>query len=237
MMIQEFEALARSCLARKITFGLDSKAEVRAERIALTPQGGRFRLLFHGEKEEVFLPIQGEHNISNALGAAAAALALGLSLEKIRPGLEGFKLPEHRLQLKKGLKGVRLIDDSYNANPASLKTALNTFQSLREGKKGGLVLGDMLELGTQTSDAHKEIGRIIGGMGVNYLLTLGPLSQELLSEALKGGRPPQKAFGAGSHEEVINELLNLIREGDVILIKGSHGMDMEAVVRALEDRG
>ena len=95
----------------------------------------------------------------------------------------------------------------------------------------------MLELGAQASEAHREIGRIIGEMGVNYLLTLGPLSQDLLSEALKGGRPPQKAFVAESHEELIDELLNLIREGDVILIKGSHGMDMETVVRALEDRG
>ena len=229
--------LARSCRARKITFGLDPKAEVRAEQIVLTPQGGRFRILFQGEKAEVALPIPGEHNISNALGAAAAAFALGLSLEKIRPGLEGFTLPEHRLQVKKGPKGIQLIDDSYNANPASLKAALNTFQSLREGKRGGLVLGDMLELGAQASEAHREIGRIIGEMGVNYLLTLGPLSQDLLSEALKGGRPPHKAFGAESHEEIINELLNLIREGDVILIKGSHGMDMETVVRALEDRG
>jgi UDP-N-acetylmuramoyl-tripeptide--D-alanyl-D-alanine ligase len=229
--------LARSCRARKITFGLDPKAEVRAEQIGLTPQGGRFRILFQGERAEVALPIPGEHNISNALGAVAAALALGLSLEKIRPGLEGFRLPEHRLQLKRGLKGVHLIDDSYNANPASLKVALNTFQALREGKRGGLVLGDMLELGDQASEAHREIGRIIGEMDVSYLLTLGPLSQDLLSEALKGGRPPHKAFGAESHEEIINELLNLIREGDVILIKGSHGMDMETVVRALEDRG
>ncbi|MGC1403130.1 MAG: UDP-N-acetylmuramoyl-tripeptide--D-alanyl-D-alanine ligase [Thermodesulfobacteriota bacterium] len=230
-------SLARSCRARKITFGLNPKAEVRAERIAVTPQGGRLRILFQGKKEEMALPFQGEHNISNALGAMAAALVLGLSLDKIRPGLEEFKLPEHRLQLKEGIKGVQLIDDSYNANPVSLKAALNTFQSLRKGKRGGLVLGDMLELGAQASEAHKEIGRIIGGMGVNYLLTLGPLSQELVSEALKGGRPPQKAFVAGSHEELIDELLNLIREGDFILIKGSHGMDMEAVVKALEDRG
>lgn len=229
--------LARSCPAKKITFGLDPGAEVRAEWIALTTQGIRFRILFQAEKEEIVLPISGEHNISNALGAAAAALALNLSLEKIRAGLEGFKLPEHRLQLKKGLKGVQLIDDSYNANPASLKAALNTFQSLRQGKRGGLILGDMLELGAQASEAHKEIGRVIGKMGVDYLLTLGPLSQEMAAEALKGSQPPQKAFGAGSHQEIVDRLGDLLQAGDVILIKGSHGMDMEAVVRALEDRG
>lgn len=229
--------LGRVCRARKMTYGSDPKAGVRAEGVAITPQGVRFRLFFHGGKEEIVLPISGEHNISNALGAAAAALALNLPLEKIRAGLEGFKLPEHRLQLKKGFRGVQLIDDSYNANPASLKAALNTFQLLRRGKRGGLILGDMLELGAQASEAHKEIGRFIGNMGVDYLLTLGPLSQGMVAEALKGSQPPQKAFGVGSHKEIVDRLVDLIQAGDVILIKGSHGMNMEAVVQALEDRG
>ena len=229
--------LARSCQARKITFGQDPEAEVGADRLSLTPQGISFQILFQGEQEDIFLPIQGEHNTSNALGAAAAALALGLSLQKVRQGLEGFKLPEHRLQLKKGIKGIRLIDDTYNANPASLKAALTTFQSLRQGKRGGLVLGDMLELGDQALEAHREIGKRIGDMGIDYLLTIGPLSQGLFSEALGGLRPPQKGFWMQSHQEIIDQLITIIQEGDILLIKGSHGMDMEAIVRALEDKG
>lgn len=229
--------LAESCRALKITFGLHPEAEVRADQLIVTSQGIRFQIFFKGEKAEILLPIQGEHNTSNALGAAATALALGLSLEKVRQGLEGFKPPEHRLEIKKGIKGSWLIDDTYNANPASLKAALKAFESLRQGKRGGLVLGDMLELGDQTIEAHRELGRLIGEMGVETLVTLGPFSLELLSEALKGLRPPRKTLGTQSQKEIIDYLVNLIQEGDLLLFKGSHGMDMEAVVRALEDQG
>jgi UDP-N-acetylmuramoyl-tripeptide--D-alanyl-D-alanine ligase len=227
--------LAQNCQARKITFGLSSEAQIRAERLEITDQGIRFRILFQGE-EEVFLPIQGEHNINNALGAAATALTLGLTLRKVKNGLENFHLPEHRLQLKKGIKGIRLIDDSYNANPASMKVALKAFASLRQEKRGGLVLGDMLELGDQGVEAHREIGRLIGEMGVDYLLCLGPLSQELMKEAQQAICPPIKSFWVKNPREIIDLLPGIIREGDWLLVKGSHGMDMEAIVKALEDQ-
>jgi len=228
--------LARTCKARKITFGLKTEAQVRADRLSITDRGVRFRILFQGE-EEIFLPIQGAHNISNALGAAATPLALGLSLKRVRQGLENFQLPEQRLQIKKGILGVCLIDDTYNANPASMKAALKVFQSLRPGTRGGLVLGDMLELGNQSTEAHREIGRMIGEMGVDYLLCLGPLSEEMLEEAKSGNRPPQMAFWASDHKEVIDLLRGIIREGDWVLVKGSHGLDMESIVRALEEQG
>ncbi len=227
--------LARICKARKITFGLTPEAQVRAEPIEISDRGVRFRILFQGE-EEVFLPVQGEHNIGNALGAAATALALGLSLQKVKQGLEHLHLPEHRLQIKKGLGGLRLIDDAYNANPASMKVALKAFDSLRQGKGGGLVLGDMLELGDQALEAHRQLGRWVGEMGVDYLFGLGPLSEEVVKEAQKAVHPPLKAFGVLNSKEIIDLLPGIIREGDWVLIKGSHGMDMEAIVRALEDQ-
>ena len=95
----------------------------------------------------------------------------------------------------------------------------------------------MLELGEQAVEAHQELGRLIGEMGVDYLLCLGPLSQELLKEAQNGFRPPLKAFGVLNSKEIIDLLPGIVREGDWVLIKGSHGMDMEAIVRALEDQG
>lgn len=228
--------LALSCRARKMTFGRNPGAEIRAEQVTVSPEGIHFQAVFSEQKEEIFLPVQGEHNLSNALGAAATALALGLSLIKVRQGLSGFKPPAHRLQLRKGIRGICLMDDSYNANPASMKAALLAFQSLRQGKRAGLVLADMLELGVEGLKAHQEIGKQIGEMGVDYLLALGPLSQEMVSEAKRGRRPPQEAFGALSHSQIIGHLESLIRTGDLILIKGSHGMNMEAVVRALEDQ-
>jgi UDP-N-acetylmuramoyl-tripeptide--D-alanyl-D-alanine ligase len=228
---------ASTCRARKLTFGRDPGADVRGEDLGLSSEGSRFRLLFEGTQEELFVPLQGEHNVSNALGAAAAALALGLSGEKIKQGLAGFTPPAHRLQIKKGIRGVRLIDDAYNANPASLKAALLTFQSLRQGERGGLVLGDMLELGSESLKAHQEIGRQVGEMGVEYLLALGPLSRALLAEAQNGPKPPGKAFGVLDQGSLLDHLHAVMEPGDLILIKGSHGMDLESVVNALEDQG
>jgi UDP-N-acetylmuramyl pentapeptide synthase len=112
--------------------------------------------------------------VRNALGAAAACLALGLSLDRIQQGLETFSPPPQRFQIRPGLRGSRLIDDSYNANPASMKAALETFQTLRQGRPGGLVLGDMLELGEFAVSYHREIGRLVGDLGVDYLVTIGP---------------------------------------------------------------
>jgi UDP-N-acetylmuramoyl-tripeptide--D-alanyl-D-alanine ligase len=226
--------LAQTCRARKMTFGLDPGAQVQGRLMDSTPEGFRFRILFQGEEQEVFLKMQGGHNIVNALGAAAAALALGLSLTTVRKGLEQASLPEHRLQLRKGVREVRLIDDTYNANPASLIAALSTFQSLRKADRGGLVLGDMLELGEQAGPAHQEIGALIGEMGIDYLLTLGPLSQALLEKALKGSRPPAQAFQIRTQEEAVQRLMEVMQPGDWVLVKGSHGLGMEAVVRSLE---
>lgn len=227
---------ASACRARKLTFGRNPGADVRGEQIVYSPEGTRFRLLFEGNQEELFLPIQGEHNVSNALGAATAALALGLPSEKIRRGLADFNPPAHRLQIKKGVRGLRLIDDAYNANPASMRAALLTFQSLRHEERGGLVLGDMLELGPEGLKAHQEIGRQIGQMGVDYLLALGPLSQSLLEAARSGPKPPKAAFGVLDQGSLLNHLHSIIGPGDWILIKGSHGMDLESVVNALEDQ-
>jgi len=228
---------ALSCRAKKMTFGLDPEAAVRADQLSMTPQGLAFTLYFEGKEEELLIPIPGAHNISNALGAAGAALSLGLPLEKVRQGLNRFKLPDHRLQFKRGLKGITLIDDTYNANPASLKAALSFFQSFRQGKRGGLILGDMLELGTQSRQAHREIGEHIGKMGLTFLMGLGPFTQELIFEAQKGIQPPQKTFWAERHGELIEQALQTIQQGDVLLVKGSHGMNMEIVVKALEDQG
>ena len=177
--------------------------------------------------------------MGNALAAAAAALVLGLSLDKIQGGLEGFSPPAHRLQIRVGPRGLHLLDDSYNANPASLQAALETFQLLRQEQRGGLVLGDMLELGASSRTAHQEIGAQVGRLGVDYLLTLGDHTPALRSEALQGSRPPVQALHCRSPKELREQLDRLIQPGDWLLIKGSHGMGLSTVAEALqsEERG
>jgi UDP-N-acetylmuramoyl-tripeptide--D-alanyl-D-alanine ligase len=225
--------VSADCMAKKIHFGLDPQAEVRAEGICLTPAGTRFSLRYQGAQREIHLGLWGDHNVRNALGAAAVGLALGISLDRIRQGLETFPPPPQRFQIRPGLRGSQLIDDSYNANPASLKAALQTFQALRQGRSGGLVLGDMLELGEFAVSYHREIGRLVGDLGVDYLVTIGPLAKVLSEEALRGAQPPRQVRHEDSLGEVIESLKKWIGAGDWILIKGSHGMALENVVRAL----
>ncbi len=231
--------LATRCRSQKITFGLDSRAEVRAEEVRRDSTGLVFRLCAQGQRREIRLPLPGRHNVGNALGAAAAALILGFSLDRIQGGLEGFSPPDHRLQIRPGKRGAHLIDDSYNANPASLQAALTTFQSLRQDRRGGLVLGDMLELGGSSRTAHQELGTRIGGLGVDYLVTIGQYTPALMAEALKGNRPPAKAVHCSSPTEVLEQLDRLIQGDDWVLIKGSHGMALETIAAALqsEERG
>jgi len=231
--------LSAACQSQKITYGLDPRAEVRADGIQPTASGLGFFLCFQGQRREIRLPLPGRHNVSNALAAAAAALVLGLSIDRIQRGLEGFSPPAHRLQIRPGRRGAHLLDDSYNANPASVQAALTTFQSLRQDRRGGLVLGDMLELGDSSQTAHQEIGTRIGGLGVDYLVTIGQYTPALMAEALKGNRPPAKAVHCSSPTELIEQVDPLIQAGDWVLIKGSHGMALETIAAALqsEERG
>jgi UDP-N-acetylmuramoyl-tripeptide--D-alanyl-D-alanine ligase len=231
--------LSAACQSQKITYGLDPWAEVRADGIQPTTSGLGFFLSFQGQRREIRLPLPGRHNVGNALAAAAAALVLGLSIDRIQQGLEGFSPPAHRLQIRPGRRGAHLLDDSYNANPASLQAALATFESLRQDRRGGLVLGDMLELGGSSRTAHQEIGTRIGGLGVDYLVTIGQYTPALIAEALKGGRPPAEAVHCSSSTELLEQLDRLIQAGDWVLIKGSHGMALETIAAALqfEERG
>jgi UDP-N-acetylmuramoyl-tripeptide--D-alanyl-D-alanine ligase len=231
--------LSTACQSQKITYGLDPRAEVRADGIQPTASGIGFSLCFQGLRREIRLPLPGQHNVSNALAAAAAALVLGLPIDRIQGGLEGFSPPAHRLQIRPGRRGAHLLDDSYNANPASVQAALATFQSLRQDRRGGLVLGDMLELGGSSQTAHREIGIRIGGLGVDYLVTIGQYTPALMAEALKGDQPPAKAVHCSSPTVLMEQLDRLIQAGDWVLIKGSHGMALETIALALqsEERG
>jgi UDP-N-acetylmuramoyl-tripeptide--D-alanyl-D-alanine ligase len=205
-----------------LTFGLEHKADITAStqpqefgtKISVqTPQGS-----FSAE-----LQVPGMHNVRNALAATAAALALQIPLPAIAAGLSSFGGVAGRLQRKPALKGALLIDDTYNANPASLHAALEVL-ARAQGQKI-LVLGDMGELGADAAHFHAEIGAEARGLGIQKLLALGDLSTYAVDE-----------FGAGAtHFKRIEDLFaNLERQleaGCTVLVKGSRFMKMERVVQ------
>ena len=208
-----------------IDFGLREKALVSAEFQA-DRLSNRMRLKLPDGSVEVNLQAPGVHNVYNALAAAAAAAALGIGKETIAAGLAAFQGVKGRLQKKSGLHHALLIDDTYNANPESVRAALAVLAAT-PGKKI-LVLGDMGELGQSAIDLHRTIGRDARKAGLDRLLTLGELSAYAAEEFGKGAR----------HFNDIDELLHvtegLLADDVTLLVKGSRFMHMERVVRQLE---
>ncbi|MGE5508267.1 MAG: UDP-N-acetylmuramoyl-tripeptide--D-alanyl-D-alanine ligase [Chitinophagales bacterium] len=196
--------------------------------------GMRFTLEAGGESAEVRLPVPGRHNVSNAVAAAAAGLALGLSLPEVAWGLGQASLTAMRLQLERSPRGFLVINDAYNASPASVRSALALLVESREGGRVVAVLGDMLELGEISPAAHREVGRVAASLGVDRLLGVGPLSRFTVEGARESGLARADAYQ--SNAEALAALEGL-SQGDVVLVKGSRGMHMEEVVRGLLEVG
>jgi len=217
----------------RLTFGLRG-AEVSSASIkSLGKEGESFTLRLPDGEEQVTLKAYGRHNIYNALAAAAAAHALGVPGQVIRQGLEEFTPYDKRFQLEE-VAGVTLIDDSYNANPASMAAALATLQEVAGGARTAAVLGDMLELGLGTEEAHRELGGKAAAT-VERLYLLGQLATEVKKGALEAGLPAERIVHAATHEELARELAAWLEPGDCVLFKGSRGMKMEKVATAVKE--
>ena len=182
----------------------------------------------------VKMKVFGRHNIQNALAAATAAHLLGLGPDEIRQGLESFSPVAKRLSYVE-LEGILLIDDSYNANPASMRAALTTLAGLKGAGRGIAVLGDMLELGESSPAAHEEIGRL-AAQCVERLYLLGELAEYVARGAAAGGLPAASVVCARYHAEILDDLTSSLRTGDCVLVKGSRGMRMETVAEGLRNK-
>ncbi len=212
----------------KLCFGLNSNADVRAEDIQVEADASsRFQLVTPAGRAEVRLPLPGRHNIMNALAAAAAATVIGYTPEIIAAGLQQLQPVAGRLARVTGAGGNVLIDDSYNANPASLTVAIEVLVALPA--RPWLVLGDMGELGHEAEALHYSAGEQARALGVERLYGVGELSRHAVS-----------AFGAGglhfdTMESLIERLQGDIGSGVAVLVKGSRSARMERVIEALRE--
>jgi UDP-N-acetylmuramoyl-tripeptide--D-alanyl-D-alanine ligase len=212
---------------RRISFGLKD-AEVRATDIESRGiQGQRFTLHVGDEDIVVVLAAFGRHNIYNALAAAAAAHALGITPEIIANGLELFRPYDKRFNLEK-VGGLLLIDDSYNANPASMGAALATLAELKGDRSAFVALGDMLELGGNEAELHRLAG-VQAAQVADRLYLHGPLTEYCAEGAISAGMPVAAVIRGLPHEEIAADILGRAAEGDFVLLKGSRSMKMEKV--------
>ena len=224
-----FEALKTKFNGSMITFGIDNPADVTAVDIRQEKNITDFNIRSGDSAVRVRLQAVGRHNVYNALAAAAAALAVGMPLESVKYGLEDFSPIAMRSELKQ-IKGRLVLEDCYNANPRSMEAALDTLVSLRQGGKIIAVLGDMLELGEASGDAHRAIGAAAARLGVDLLITVGPLSKLIGDGAREAGMPRERVVGARSNADAAAILRERSQNGDVILIKGSRAVKMEKIL-------
>jgi UDP-N-acetylmuramoyl-tripeptide--D-alanyl-D-alanine ligase len=225
-----FGTLRSKFSGRIISFGLSSDADVRSDNIRQGPDHTSFALQAGGRSLDIRIHTVGRHNVSNALAAAAAAIALDLPLETVQHGLEEFRTVALRSELRE-VKGVSIIADCYNANPGSMQAALEMLSSLRRGR-GQLiaVLGDMLELGASGPEAHREVGRTAAKLGVDALITVGELGVQMAEGARKAGMARDRVVEASTTSRAAARLRELAKPGDTVLVKGSRGMRLEAVL-------
>lgn len=208
---------------KTITYGIENSADVFAKDIALKDRGSSFRLCFSRDREiEINLGIAGEFNIYNVLAAASIADEFGIGLEDIKRGIESFKGVPMRLEIK-DFFGALVISDVYNANPASMDEAIKELIRLKR-QRTIAVLGDMLELGPYTEEAHKKLIRWISELNIDVLIAVGPEMTRASSEFRGICHKADDSVNARSI------LLSICREGDTVLVKGSRDMHMESVL-------
>lgn len=217
------------------TYGLSPLAEIRGEQIR--PEGAEVRFTLHtpAGTRAVRLPVPGRHNVSNALAAAAAAISMGQTLDAIVQGLESFQPAKGRMETQLLGDGIILIEDTYNANPLSVEAALVALDEMGGSGARIAVLGDMLELGESSAERHRAIGAVAAAH-CDRLILLGPDSKETAKGARKAGMIAAKVTHCESHEETARQLVQSLRPGDRIIVKGSRGMKMEKITAALRSK-
>lgn len=225
------ETIARRTSAKVIFAGLEYGA-VRADEIVQTASGAEFSILEGAHRCHAILPVPGLHMVQNALLAIAAGRALGVSLEDCATGLAAAPLSRARLQIKT-IRGVQFIDDSYNANPDSMKAALRTLMELETEGQRIAVLGQMAELGAQSTAGHREVGEAAASLGIDRLIALGEGGREIAEAARAAGLTSSR--GVATAEEAA-ELLEETQPGDLVLVKGSRAARTERVLEAFAQR-
>lgn len=235
-------AVAGSCEQRKIFFGFSSDSSQSLDVYATHMKTGNeedlsFMLHVKDQEQQVVLQVPGAHNISNALAAAAIAVAAGIDIRLIGAGLSAFRPTDRRMQILDGPAGSRVINDTYNANPESMKAGLATLCELGSGTRVA-VLGDMLELGADSEALHRKIGESVADYEIDFLGVLGEFAASTAKGAIEQGMDQKRVHVFSDKEGCLSWMKWLISTGDIksgtyILVKGSRGMRLENLVEQL----
>lgn len=227
--------------ARVISFGFHEDADLRASELDVISQAGApvgisFKIHYQGSAVPVRVAgVVGRGVVASLLAGAAVGISKGLNLHEIAESLGAFQPLRGRMRIIPGIKDTTIVDDTYNASPASMQEALQALRvaEVREGARKLAVLGDMLELGNFSEEAHESIGKLAAGAGIDLLVTVGELVRDLDRAAIEAGFPEDRLAHFKNAEEAGRFVQEKIRTGDLILVKASRGIHLETVVHEL----
>lgn len=224
-----FNELRARTRATVVSVGIDRFADIRASDIKINGDV-KFRLSIAKKREDVVIRLKtlGRHQIYNALQAAAVGYMQGMELDEIRMGLENVEYPKMRMELKL-VSGIRFVNDCYNANPPSMKAALEMMRDTPCAGRKIAVLGDMLELGVHARQAHLDIGAVAANCGLTALVTVGQAAKWIAEGAVEAGMEVHRVQPVLSATEAVETLRTLAGEGDMVLLKGSRRVGLEKV--------
>lgn len=224
--------LAATCPCRVLFFSAGGRGDIVARDIRDGGLAGTtFTAVFPGNEVQVRIPVPGRHNVEDTLAALGVGYALGLEPEAMVQSLANWPAEHLRQELRPGPGGCLVFNDAYNANPESMRAALQTLASL-PGRRVA-VLGAMLELGPAATTLHRQVGQLAATLGLYRLVTVGELAGEIAAGARAAGLPPEQIFTCTNHQEAARCLQDL-GSGDVVLFKGSRLAGMEKVLVAWE---
>ena len=216
----------------QVTYG--EGGQIRPQSSSLLGSGAmRFTLRAGHQRVQIRLNFVGQHNIANAVGASAMAFSLGIHLPIIRRGLATVRPYSMRMQLE-NWRGIGIINDAYNANPASMLAAIKTLAQIGSRGQRVAVLGDMFELGKESRRAHRRLGNQLAQARVDRAYLLGDRAPDVRQGALRGGMNSDQVIVGESHRDIGKRLRAHLKKGDWLLLKGSRGMKMETVLAELK---
>jgi UDP-N-acetylmuramoyl-tripeptide--D-alanyl-D-alanine ligase len=223
-------SIAKRTKADALLCGLGQNSAIRATELRQELSGMKFRLNGFGRSVEAHLPVLGIHMVRNALLAVGAGHVFGMTLEECAAGLATVQLTKGRLE-QKVVRGIQVLDDSYNANPDSMKAALLTLSQTSINGRRIAVLGRMGELGSESERGHRSVGQCAADLGLDCVITVGADAALIADEAWRGG--VAKIVRAADRDAAVNALREYAHAGDLVLIKGSRSEKMEQIIEAL----
>lgn len=218
---------------RAVFYGMDAESDYCAENYkSLGEDGSSFSIKVDNKTYEVKVPVPGIHNVYNALAAIAVGVEMNIPMEIIVDGISEYS-PGSMRQNILSHKGIKIINDAYNASPQSMQAAINVLEELSAKTRGIAVLGDMLEMGNMAEELHYSVGNFIKDKKISHLITVGKDSKSIMQAVADSGNCSISLQHFQNNNDALKYIISIVKQGDYILIKGSRGMKMEQIAEGL----